>query len=374
MVSVIGMIFFCGERNYNMDTMKKAGLYLLAAVVLVVCIIAAVINIATGGDKPESDNVTAAPTTTTTTQAVIDESVPPFEISVFSSKSSLAVGEQTIYSAVLIPSQPKVKVCWYSDNDSVVSITTDGVATGISEGTANLMVVCISTDTENPQYNLPQSKCFVSVAGVANTTAGGQVIADRPPAGNRDLLIVNTLRRLDASYAPRVVEVPEGYPTNKVCYLTPEALEAYTMMYASMRKANVGDVMIISAYRSYKKQNELFEAQMQLFRDQGYDEGAARAAAMTTVNPPGCSEHQLGLSIDFSTDGTTQHDFGGLAQGKWLAENAHRYGFVLRYPANKVSVTGIDYEPWHFRYVGVEHATYMYTHGICLEEYVDIEY
>lgn len=357
-----------------MDTMKKAGLYLLSAMVLVICIIAAVINIVSGGgEKKPQQTVTAVTTTTQAQEVYVDETVPPFEISIFSSSSTLGVGEQTIFSAVLIPSQPKVKVCWYSDDPSVVSVTTDGIATGVSEGTANLMVVCISTDTENTEYDLPTSKCFVSVGGTAvnpNVTTGQQAIVDRPPAGYKELKVVNNYTPLDAGYAPKVKEVPSVYPANKVCYLTPETLEAYSQMYASMQKANVGEVMIISAYRSYKKQNELFDAQIKLFLEQGYDEAAAKAAAMTTVNPPGCSEHQLGVSIDFSTDGTTQRTFGTLAQGIWLSENAHRYGFILRYPANKVSITGIDYEPWHFRYVGVEHATYIYTHGLCLEEYI----
>lgn len=357
-----------------MDTIKKAGLYLLGALVLAVCVTVIVIRSVVGGEA-DIKIVEHVPTSSAATEPeeeeeeIFDGEAPPFEISISSDKAKVGVGGQAIFSASLIPAQPKVKVCWYSEDTSVVKVTTDGVATGVSEGGAYLSVVCISTDTNDPKYNLPSKKYFVNVVSGADADSS-QVLADRPPAGNRELLIANTQSPLSSSYAPKVVEVPDNISKTLICYMTPETLKAYTDMYNAMHKANVGDVYIISAYRSYKKQSELFEERIAVFTEQGYSQKDAEDAAKATVNPPGCSEHQLGLTVDVSTDGTTQHDFNGLAQGKWLAENCYKYGFILRYPANKVSITGIDFEPWHFRYVGVEHAAYMYTHDLCLEEYV----
>lgn len=356
-----------------MDTIKKTGLIALAVFIVAVSAIILTISALTGkGGEPVKEEQKTVKTTTTVTEPTQDEVVAPFEISISSGAPTIAVGDQTVLSAVLTPAQPRVQVCWYSENTDVVSITTDGIATGVSEGSAELKVVCISVDSENPEYLLPSATYSISVVAATGET-GTQVLYDRPPKGNQDLIVVNTSSQLSASYNPRVKEVPESIPTTKVCYLTPEALQAYTEMLAAFKKANVGDVYIISAYRSYKKQSELFTEQIKIFTDQGYDEASAREAAMTTVNPPGCSEHQLGLSIDLSTDGTTQHDFGSLAQGKWFLNNAHRYGFILRYPADKVSITGIAYEPWHYRYVGVEHANYIYSHDLCLEEYVQLQ-
>lgn len=108
------------------------------------------------------------------------------------------------------------------------------------------------------------------------------------------------------------------------------------------------DFIFYTAYRSVSRQKEL------------YDSGATDAA-------PGTSEHNSGLAVDI---GCANGEFEGSAEEAWLLAHAHEYGFILRYPADKVSITGFAHEPWHFRYVGKEQAKLIYESGLCLEEYL----
>jgi len=107
-----------------------------------------------------------------------------------------------------------------------------------------------------------------------------------------------------------------------------------------------------SGYRDFEEQSALYE----------------EAANKSFVQPAGFSEHQTGLAADISI----LNGDSGKSGRRWLIENAHRYGFILRYPEDKTDITGIAYEPWHFRYVGEEIAEYVYRHGLCYEEYLEL--
>jgi len=96
--------------------------------------------------------------------------------------------------------------------------------------------------------------------------------------------------------------------------------------------------------------------------------GSEEAAAVSVARP-GQSEHQSGLGVDMHNAAAANQNFGETPDGIWLAENAHHFGFILRYPADKTDITGIKYEPWHFRYVGRRVAAIIYAGGLCLEEY-----
>ena len=133
-----------------------------------------------------------------------------------------------------------------------------------------------------------------------------------------------------------------------------EALEAVKAMFAGAQEAGFDDLFVSSGYRTADKQKQLYDA----------------AADKSYVQPPGHSEHQLGLAVDIMANGIGQAGMASSPEGQWLAQNAWRYGFLLRYPADKAGVTGISYEPWHFRYVGQPHARYCYEHGLCFEEYI----
>lgn len=120
---------------------------------------------------------------------------------------------------------------------------------------------------------------------------------------------------------------------------------------------------ITSAYRSEATQQYIWDTRIQRYRNQGYSQAAAQAAVLQSVAVPGTSEHHLGLAIDISS-GTAGHN--------WLAEHSWEYGFIVRYPDGYTDITGIIYEPWHFRYLGTKLAKEVYESGLCLEQYFDM--
>ena len=130
--------------------------------------------------------------------------------------------------------------------------------------------------------------------------------------------------------------------------------------------------IICSAYRSHQDQQTLFSDKVQEYLDQGLSQKNAEAQAAAWVAVPGTSEHETGLALDI-----VDPDYQLLDENQadtptqqWLLAHAWEYGFVLRYPQDKPALTGIDYEPWHYRYVGKEAAEIMYRQGLCLEEYL----
>lgn len=132
------------------------------------------------------------------------------------------------------------------------------------------------------------------------------------------------------------------------------------------------DLTICSAYRSIARQRELYEQKVTNGESQGYDLEKSEAIAEQYTQSPGASEHHTGLALDIITPSyqTLDSGFANTAAFQWLHVNSPKYGFVIRYPEGKEDITGILYEPWHFRYVGVAEANEMLANGECLEEYV----
>ena len=131
--------------------------------------------------------------------------------------------------------------------------------------------------------------------------------------------------------------------------------------------------LICSSYRSAWQQRELYQAKVLEYTDQGFAQAEAEELAAQWVAPPGSSEHQTGLAVDIVAE-SYQHldeEQEDTAEQRWLLEHCWEYGFILRYPEDKAHRTGIRYEPWHYRYVGVEAALAMRSSGQCLEEYLD---
>ena len=139
-------------------------------------------------------------------------------------------------------------------------------------------------------------------------------------------------------------------------YLHPSALRAVESMLASARVADIGSFFVSSGFRGYDLQAEL------------YNGGENSAFAL----PPGHSEHHTGLAADIMAVGVGQWDLGNSPQGRWLESNSYRYGLILRYPQGAEEITGIVFEPWHFRYVGRVHAYFMRRNGLVLEEYIGL--
>jgi len=131
--------------------------------------------------------------------------------------------------------------------------------------------------------------------------------------------------------------------------------------------------MICSSYRTNERQHELFNNQMEIYMSKGMERDAAFEKTAKSVAVPGTSEHELGLAVDI-TDIHNQNIISGMESQpvqKWLMKNSWKYGFILRYPQDKSDITGIVYEPWHYRYVGYDAAKYIYENNLTLEEYVE---
>lgn len=131
------------------------------------------------------------------------------------------------------------------------------------------------------------------------------------------------------------------------------------------------DLIICSPYRDYNRQTYLFNRKITRYMNAGMSYMDAYKEASVAVTSPNASEHILGLAFDFysSSYRNLNEGFADTETGKWLAAHSFEYGFILRYPKGKEYITGIEFEPWHFRYVGVDAAAYMTEHGLTLEEF-----
>lgn len=147
--------------------------------------------------------------------------------------------------------------------------------------------------------------------------------------------------------------------------------ELFAMLQAA-REDGV-NLIVCSPYRDISLQRVLFDRKIELYMEQGYNYMDAYKKASQIVTVPGASEHQVGLALDIICDTYTVLDegFGETAAGQWLRENSREYGFILRYPEGKEHITGIDYEPWHFRYVGKDAAAIIMDNDLTLEEFVE---
>lgn len=147
--------------------------------------------------------------------------------------------------------------------------------------------------------------------------------------------------------------------------------ELLGMMQAA--KADGVNLAICSPYRDMNRQEVLFERKIKAYMDKGMSYMDAYSLSSQAVTVPGASEHQIGLAIDIISDTywTLDEGFGETDAGMWLEEHCSEYGFILRYPKGKEYITSIEFEPWHFRYVGREAAVIIMEEGLCLEEFWD---
>lgn len=186
--------------------------------------------------------------------------------------------------------------------------------------------------------------------------------------GEWNLILVNSTHPVDEAYVADIelTLLRNGQSVDTRCY--PDLQK----MMDDCRAEGYNPI-ICSSFRTYQRQQELFEQQVKKYRNQGMNRKAAETEAAKSVAIPGTSEHELGLAVDIC-DIKNQRIVSGMETQpvqRWLMENSWKYGFILRYPADKADITGIVYEPWHYRYVGKEVAKYIYENHITLEEYVD---
>ncbi|MBQ6019090.1 MAG: M15 family metallopeptidase [Clostridia bacterium] len=167
--------------------------------------------------------------------------------------------------------------------------------------------------------------------------------------------------------------MPADYPVNTApavpgsdVHLETRVAEKYTEMYNAAALDGIY-LTPCSGYRSYERQKNNYERKTQYFISQGYNETEAKAKAAMIIMPPGCSEHNLGLAMDIIA---TNDNFYTTPEYAWLCAHAEEYGFILRYPKDKQFITKVEYEPWHWRYVGADFAKAINASNMCLEEYL----
>jgi D-alanyl-D-alanine carboxypeptidase len=181
------------------------------------------------------------------------------------------------------------------------------------------------------------------------------------------LALVNKHCFLPSTYIPNDLVRPNtdfSFSDLKLekAYMRKDAALALEKMFKDAKNSNI-ELVAVSGYRSYSRQKNLFDSEVNHV-------GTSKAEQAVAV--PGSSEHQTGLAMDIAGKATYLHlteGFASTREGKWLMENAHRFGFILRYPKGKEELTHYEYEPWHFRYVGVKAASIIYQHNWTLEEY-----
>ena len=172
---------------------------------------------------------------------------------------------------------------------------------------------------------------------------------------------------LDPSYKAEDLEPIKYYAADRNKYtrfMRAEAAEAFHRLGETAAEEGI-DIVMTTAYRSYEFQQILWD---------NYVAQKGEEEANKTSARPGESEHQTGLAVDLSTseiDYRNSSDFADTAAGRWVAENAHKFGFILRFPEDKTDITGYSYEPWHIRYVGLTAAADIYEENLTLEEYLE---
>ena len=181
-----------------------------------------------------------------------------------------------------------------------------------------------------------------------------------------ELLLVNKNHKVPQGYTVELEEVENVHQVDK------RIAESLKQMLSDARKEGLSPI-ICSSYRTNAKQQKLYNNKVKEYKRWGYSSEEAEELASYWVAIPGTGEHETGLAVDI-----VSRDYQILDEKqeqtdvqRWLIDNSYKYGFVLRYPTDKKDITMINYEPWHYRYVGIDNATYMKEHDMCLEEYIE---
>ncbi len=258
--------------------------------------------------------------------------------------------------------------------DSTASADITATQTAQTTGSETVSPVTESVAPSEKPTNAPQTDnttiaSTAALSSESNTSYGvfnPSVVT--VSSKNWELTLVNTQYRLPANYAPPKLTsvVLDGKK------LDSRVATHYMDMYNAAKKENL-NLKPYSGYRSYAKQKSNYENKIDYYVNQGYNEKDAAVKAAMWIMPPGSSEHNLGFAMDIVS---AEEKFKLTDEFTWLRENAYKYGFIMRYAEEKTDITGVSYEPWHWRYVGVKAATELYKmrneNGVepCLEEYL----
>lgn len=258
-------------------------------------------------------------------------------------------------------------VYWTLDSgDWREGATAAGVRDAVLGRTGNGYIVVHHCAAQATARSLPEIIQGLRSKGMRQVTVSALLAQPRTETLNGDdlLVLVNKEQGLPADYvAGDLVDLGDLPATRSGLKVRREVLGALRRMLDGAKKEGL-EVMVLSAFRSYQEQAAIYS---------GYVRSMGEARASRISAQPGKSQHQLGTTVDF-TSSRVGYDlveaFGDTPEGRWLWDNAHAYGFVMSYPGGKEHITGYAYEPWHYRYVGVEAATRVRNLGITLEEFL----
>lgn len=250
---------------------------------------------------------------------------------------------------------------------------------GIIGGSDGPTTIIVGDDKDKPADEQPNQSDEEEPDQNAEENDGQASDEGYPPEDERDwetalsdaeekgfLVLVNKVNPVDETYKPDDLlkikyYVPDRAESTR--YLRAEAAEAFHQMVERAAQDDV-ELKMTTAYRSYDFQKILFD---------NYVAKEGEEKANTYSAKPGQSEHQTGLAVDVSSpvvDYQLSNDYGKTREGKWVADHAYRFGFILRFPEGKEDITGYQYEPWHLRYVGLAAAKEIYENNLTLEEFL----
>lgn len=237
-----------------------------------------------------------------------------------------------------------------------------------------LLVVVKSKNNSHKKEVAELEKQIVQIKEEAEKAAAEEDVQIQDPAkqlqSNEDdwcLALVNKDYALDKDYEPAMKKLVDDMEVDE------RIVEEAAQMLKDAKKAGM-NMEVVSAYRSYDTQSTYFNSDMQSWVNSGYSLVEAYETTSQSVAYPGHSEHTMGLALDIVSESyqTLDEEQENTDEAQWLKEHCWEYGFILRYPAGTTEITGIVYEPWHYRYVGKEAAKEITEQGITLEEYLGV--
>jgi len=258
---------------------------------------------------------------------------------------------------------------------------SDVIENTISEDSSSSEISSIPVSSESSSESVSSEPVSVQVSSEPISSSSSEPVSSssepeepevpKPdPYAEWNLILINAENPLPEDYTFELTAINEYFSFDS------RAAEALNEFLAAGRDAGY-DLQIVSTYRTVERSAYLYERKTNEYIAAGYDPAAAAVEAARWVAPPRQSEHNAALAIDVvSSDyymyySDLMHEFDEFPAYTWLTENCAEYGFIMRYPEDKQDITGITYEPWHYRYVGVEHAMEMKRLGLCFEEYWD---
>lgn len=236
----------------------------------------------------------------------------------------------------------------YEDTEDEIEVTTEETTEATTE---------VTTETTEKPTEATTEATTEEITEEATEETTEEAVED----GDWCLILVNKDNPVPEDYEVKLTDLTNGNQVDSRIY--PKLQE----MFDDARSYGM-DLFVREGYRTREDQQSIMDNRVEAYEAEGYSEEEALEFAKQYVAEPGTSEHELGISVDINANNDVSDDDTIYT---WLDENAYKYGFIKRYPENKIDITGINNEPWHYRYVGLKAAQEMKDMDLCLEEYLD---